>query len=134
MSAQGNSNRPDAAEEELDDWDQRIFSTGCAGKLEITVRSRLRDVTLTNGTEEQLRMNDCYYDKKDWRACKAEVGVESPTPNALSKASPRLIGWSSAEQNSGHTDFSRQMEAFRQCWKRKGNEERTQSRDASSQK
>ena len=23
--------------------------------------------------EEQLRMNDCYYDKKDWRACKTEV-------------------------------------------------------------
>ncbi|EXJ58163.1 hypothetical protein A1O7_05588 [Cladophialophora yegresii CBS 114405] len=43
-------------------------------------------------------MNDCYYDKKDWRACKAE------------------------------------MEAFRQCWKRKGNEERTQSREASSGK
>ena len=27
--------------------------------------------------EEQLRLNDCYYDKKDWRACKAEVGVET---------------------------------------------------------
>jgi len=58
--------------------DQRIFSTGCA--------------------EEQLRMNDCYYEKKDWRVCRNE------------------------------------MEAFRQCWKRKGNEERTQSKDVSSEK
>ena len=24
-------------------------------------------------TEEQLKLNDCYYDKKDWRACKKEV-------------------------------------------------------------
>lgn len=25
------------------------------------------------GTEEQLKMNDCYYDKKDWRSCQKEV-------------------------------------------------------------
>ncbi|KAI1619041.1 hypothetical protein EDD36DRAFT_427699 [Exophiala viscosa] len=73
MASQGTPIETKAEDEELDDWDQRIFSTGCA--------------------EEQLRMNDCYYDKKDWRACKNE------------------------------------MEAFRQCWKRKGNEERTQSKD-----
>jgi hypothetical protein len=24
-------------------------------------------------TEEHLKMNDCYYDKKDWRVCKKEV-------------------------------------------------------------
>ncbi|KIW19569.1 hypothetical protein PV08_00142 [Exophiala spinifera] len=65
-------------DDELDEWDQRIFSTGCA--------------------EEQLRMNDCYYDKKDWRLCRNE------------------------------------MEAFRQCWKRKGNEERTLSKDAAPEK
>jgi hypothetical protein len=23
--------------------------------------------------EEQLKMNDCYYDKKDWRSCRKEV-------------------------------------------------------------
>lgn len=22
---------------------------------------------------EQLKMNDCYYDKRDWRSCKKEV-------------------------------------------------------------
>lgn len=27
-------------------------------------------------TEEQLRMNDCYYEKKDWRACKKEVSAK----------------------------------------------------------
>ncbi|KAF7503142.1 hypothetical protein GJ744_004284 [Endocarpon pusillum] len=60
-------------EDDPDDWDKRIFSTGCA--------------------EEQLKMNDCYSDHKDWRICKKE------------------------------------MEAFRECWKRKGNEKRTQSKD-----
>lgn len=23
---------------------------------------------------EQLKMNDCYFEKKDWRSCKKEVG------------------------------------------------------------
>ncbi|EHY59009.1 hypothetical protein HRR81_005932 [Exophiala dermatitidis] len=78
MSKQESTAEADVGEDELDEWDQRIFSTGCA--------------------EEQLRMNDCYYDKKDWRACKNE------------------------------------MEAFRQCWKRKGNEERTQTKDAPVEK
>lgn len=32
----------------------------------------LRD---NEATEEQLKMNDCYYEKKDWRACKREVSV-----------------------------------------------------------
>ncbi|KAL2366256.1 hypothetical protein RJZ56_000713 [Blastomyces dermatitidis] len=54
--------------------DKRIFSTGCAA--------------------EQLKMNDCYYEKRDWRACKKE------------------------------------MEAFRECWKRHGNEQRTESKDS----
>ncbi|PFH61634.1 hypothetical protein XA68_16809 [Ophiocordyceps unilateralis] len=58
--------------DEPDEWDKRIFSTGCA--------------------EENAKLTDCYFDKKDWRACTAE------------------------------------MESFRQCWRRKGNEERTGSR------
>ncbi|KAK2786795.1 hypothetical protein FQN53_006092 [Emmonsiellopsis sp. PD_33] len=62
--------------DEPDDWDKRIFSTGCAA--------------------EQLKMNDCYYEKRDWRACKKE------------------------------------MEVFRECWKRHGNDERTQAKDAGS--
>ncbi|EXJ90357.1 hypothetical protein A1O1_03456, partial [Capronia coronata CBS 617.96] len=76
---------------------QRIFSTGCAGSgsLEVSINDEIANLGCT---EEQLRMNDCYYDKKDWRACKNE------------------------------------MEAFRQCWKRKGNEERTQTKDAALEK
>lgn len=53
------------------DRDKRIFSTGCAG--EFTIRPDniyLIDVCFT---EEQLKLNDCYYDKKDWRICKKEV-------------------------------------------------------------
>lgn len=60
-------------DDEMDEWDQRIFSTGCS--------------------QEQTRMNDCYFDKKDWRACKQE------------------------------------MEVFRECWKRQGNDQRTDSKD-----
>ncbi|KAK8195114.1 hypothetical protein HDK77DRAFT_160252 [Phyllosticta capitalensis] len=61
-------------DDEPDDWDKRIFSTGCS--------------------VENAKMTDCYYEKKDWRACKNE------------------------------------MEAFRQCWKRHGNDQRTSSKDA----
>ncbi|TVY22455.1 Cytochrome oxidase assembly factor [Lachnellula hyalina] len=42
-------------DDEPDDWDKRIFSTGCAA--------------------ENTKMNDCYYDKKDWRLCKNELEV-----------------------------------------------------------
>ncbi|KAL4975844.1 hypothetical protein BDW66DRAFT_136463 [Aspergillus desertorum] len=61
-------------DDELDDWDKRIFSTGCA--------------------VEQDKLNECYWAKKDWRACKE------------------------------------QMDLFRECWKRQGNDVRTQSKDA----
>ncbi|EAW06447.1 uncharacterized protein ACLA_081350 [Aspergillus clavatus NRRL 1] len=49
---------PEVDDDEPDDWDKRIFSTGCA--------------------EEQDKMNDCYFTKKDWRQCKDE-GVQHPT-------------------------------------------------------
>ncbi|OAL00613.1 hypothetical protein IQ06DRAFT_293907 [Phaeosphaeriaceae sp. SRC1lsM3a] len=60
-------------DDEPDDWDKRIFSTGCA--------------------DENTKLTDCYYEKKDWRACKQE------------------------------------METFRQCWQRHGNDKRTDSKD-----
>ncbi|KAH7077533.1 hypothetical protein BKA63DRAFT_410948 [Paraphoma chrysanthemicola] len=60
-------------DDEPDDWDKRIFSTGCA--------------------DENAKLTDCYYEKKDWRACKQE------------------------------------METFRQCWQRHGNDKRTDSKD-----
>ncbi|KAJ5915234.1 Mitochondrial genome maintenance protein [Penicillium verhagenii] len=40
-------------DDEPDEWDKRIFSTGCH--------------------TEQDKMNDCYFAKKDWRACKDEM-------------------------------------------------------------
>ncbi|KAI9758882.1 MAG: hypothetical protein M4579_002766 [Chaenotheca gracillima] len=46
-------------DDEPDDWDKRIFSTGCA--------------------EENTKMNDCYFEKKDWRACKREVNPHVPS-------------------------------------------------------
>lgn len=61
-------------DDEPDDWDKRIFSTGCSA--------------------EQTKMNDCYFDKKDWRTCRKE------------------------------------MEIFRECWKRQGNDQRTETKDA----
>ncbi|KAL4807261.1 hypothetical protein BDV18DRAFT_137232 [Aspergillus unguis] len=64
----------EAGDDEPDDWDKRIFSTGCA--------------------VEQDKLNECYWAKKDWRSCKE------------------------------------QMEIFRECWKRQGNDVRTQSKDA----
>ncbi|KAI1256477.1 hypothetical protein MGN70_001601 [Eutypa lata] len=41
-------------DDEPDDWDKRIFSTGCA--------------------DENSKLTDCYFEKKDWRQCKKEVG------------------------------------------------------------
>jgi hypothetical protein len=36
---------------------------------------RQPNTLLTNicAAEEQLKLNDCYYEKKDWRVCKKEV-------------------------------------------------------------
>ncbi|KAF8867359.1 hypothetical protein BDZ45DRAFT_667322 [Acephala macrosclerotiorum] len=40
-------------DDEPDDWDKRIFSTGCS--------------------VENAKMTDCYFEKKDWRLCKDEL-------------------------------------------------------------
>ncbi|EGZ68226.1 hypothetical protein NEUTE2DRAFT_117902 [Neurospora tetrasperma FGSC 2509] len=40
-------------DDEPDEWDKRIFSTGCS--------------------DENARLTDCYYEKKDWRLCKSEA-------------------------------------------------------------
>ncbi|KAH8666509.1 hypothetical protein BX600DRAFT_511438 [Xylariales sp. PMI_506] len=42
-------------DDEPDEWDKRIFSTGCA--------------------DENAKLTDCYYEKKDWRACKEEMEI-----------------------------------------------------------
>ncbi|ROT42563.1 hypothetical protein SODALDRAFT_326718 [Sodiomyces alkalinus F11] len=43
------------ADDEPDEWDKRIFSTGCA--------------------DENSKLTDCYFEKKDWRKCTAEMEV-----------------------------------------------------------
>ncbi|KAK8045361.1 hypothetical protein PG993_005385 [Apiospora rasikravindrae] len=50
-------------DDEPDEWDKRIFSTGCAD---------------TQPADENAKMTDCYYDKKDWRQCKKEVSASLP--------------------------------------------------------
>ncbi|CAK7213562.1 hypothetical protein SCUCBS95973_001838 [Sporothrix curviconia] len=40
-------------DDEPDEWDKRIFSTGCA--------------------DENAKLTDCYFEKRDWRACKDEM-------------------------------------------------------------
>ncbi|KAJ4139846.1 uncharacterized protein FIESC28_04001 [Fusarium coffeatum] len=52
---ESNAQRSAQAEDddEPDEWDKRIFSTGCA--------------------DENAKMTDCYFEKKDWRACTAEM-------------------------------------------------------------
>ncbi|EYB23385.1 hypothetical protein SNK03_004585 [Fusarium graminearum] len=51
INAQQSANTED--DDEPDEWDKRIFSTGCA--------------------DENAKMTDCYFEKKDWRACTAEM-------------------------------------------------------------
>ena len=41
--------------------------------VHLELPQRRKSSFLTQEADEQLRMNDCYYDKKDWRACKFEV-------------------------------------------------------------
>ncbi|KAJ4305157.1 hypothetical protein N0V90_000688 [Kalmusia sp. IMI 367209] len=76
-------------DDEPDDWDKRIYSTGCA--------------------DENMKLTDCYYEKKDWRACKKEPGQNRK---------PRLELMSTL-----------QMEIFRACWKKHGNDKRTAAKD-----
>jgi hypothetical protein len=41
-----------------------------------TTRTTLTEA-LHPSTEENARLTDCYWEKKDWRACKDEVSVKS---------------------------------------------------------
>ena len=56
--------------------DQRIFSTGCAG-----THAQNRNCPTKPETDEGVRvdenttLNDCFREKKDWRACKDEVCI-----------------------------------------------------------
>lgn len=70
--------------------DKRIFSTGCAGISTICIQRLVWDGTDVS-TVEQTKMNDCYFEKKDWRICKQEVGAvveHFPTALPLSNRTP----------------------------------------------
>jgi hypothetical protein len=87
----------------------KLSSNGVNGHSTILTR-------FTIGTEENTTLTDCYYEKKDWRACKDEVRCAVfplPFPTLLSVPLTKS-----------------QMERFRQCWKVQGNDERTDTKDA----
>ena len=90
--------------------------------------------------DENAKMTDCYFEKKDWRACAEEVSLRF-----------RLLGPVSIPfvvVKQVHHDPTqimeelvtllfpdarltvRQMEEFRRCWKQHDNDKRTDSKDA----
>ncbi|CAH0014711.1 unnamed protein product [Clonostachys rhizophaga] len=64
MSTKEEARKEDATQveddDEPDEWDKRIFSTGCA--------------------DENAKMTDCYFEKKDWRACTEETAPADAKP------------------------------------------------------
>ena len=65
-------------------------------------------------------MTDCYFEKKDWRACKDEVsGLQ-----VLLR--PRAVRTDPADDGVGGA----KMELFKACWKRHNNDQRTSTKDA----
>lgn len=84
----------------------------------------MRDVV-----EENAKMTDCYFEKKDWRACASEVcRIQSCKDDhgllleLYYPGDPFLIC-------IRHMAHNQQMEAFKQCWKRHNNDQRTESKD-----
>lgn len=65
-------------------------------------------------------MTDCYFEKKNWRDCKREV---RPRENRTRWADE------TRSHSSSMSDMGQQMEIFRECWKRHGNDKRTESKD-----
>ncbi|KAL8944000.1 MAG: hypothetical protein Q9216_000709 [Gyalolechia sp. 2 TL-2023] len=90
-------------DDEMDEWDQRIFSTGCS--------------------QEQTKMNDCYFEKKDWRACKQEITRTSKSlavsfTTALPRRNHHLSIASEASSNlrSGRGRASRRKPEHNTSW------------------
>jgi cytochrome c oxidase assembly factor 4 len=48
----------------------RGFSARAA---QVRINHHLVVAMLKKGTDENMKLTDCYYEKKDWRACKKEV-------------------------------------------------------------
>ena len=83
-----------------------------------------------------MKLTDCYYEKKDWRACKKEVsrgfcfGLEGP--HAAAEKMPSSY-WACVAtttfHSSSHVLTIGQMEVFRECWKSHNNDQRTATKD-----
>jgi cytochrome c oxidase assembly factor 4 len=67
-------------------------------------------------SDENAKLTDCYYDKKDWRACKDEV---SPASH-----------WSGPRTAKGWVLMLLQMARFKACWSAHQNDQRTETKDA----
>lgn len=73
--------------------DKRIFSTGCAGDIDQSCSVAMPKsinywwtLTIVNQiTEENMKMTDCYFEKKDWRQCKDEASCHH---NVLTQKRP----------------------------------------------
>ena len=79
--------------------------------------------------DENAKLTDCYFDKKDWRACTAEVSsllfLEQHVVSHFCTM-PILCRTSWIDGVRG------QMARFKACWKANNNDQRTESKDASS--
>ncbi|KAI0518022.1 mitochondrial genome maintenance protein mgm101 [Xylaria bambusicola] len=71
-------------DDEPDEWDKRIFSTGCA--------------------DENANLTECYWVKKDWRACKREVSCNGGP-----------IDWTNSYHGLGTIAFSAETSAILQA-------------------
>lgn len=77
--------------------------------------------------EENNTLNSCYREKLDWRKCKDEV---SRVRAAHSPCQLHRQEICRGDRHRHVTDRVLQMEAFKQCWKRRGNDDRTDAKDA----
>lgn len=66
-------------------------------------------------------MTDCYFEKKDWRACKDEV-------SELFSLGPGQCEWVQIQLTT--VVDNAKMELFKACWKRHNNDQRTSTKDA----
>jgi hypothetical protein len=86
-----------------------------------------------------MKLTDCYYEKKDWRACKKEVSVKNLLfeVRGCTRGHPRRCraviaarGGAATRKSSDQNADLEQMEVFRECWKRHNNDQRTATKDA----
>ncbi|OHW96090.1 mitochondrial genome maintenance protein [Colletotrichum incanum] len=80
-------------DDEPDDWDKRIFSTGCA--------------------DENTKLTDCYFEKKDWRQCTAEslTQIASITTTSRHKAAAAATPRATPVKSSTTSSYVRRSPA-----------------------